>query len=443
MHFPQREPPTAVRQRPLIVPRPMLFLLLALPGLGAAGPLDAQVTAPVPLPSAQEAQVARDTLPVLSLPTRGPADSLPRPRLDQPADSLRAAALELLPLAAQRAVLRICSGGDVAFGTNLSTSWRNAAAARFNTTPDNLPTPLTLAARIRDVLPAADILLLNVEGAIGDVEAPSKCGPNSTACYAIRMPPESAVAFRSVLPDATVVGTVSNNHARDAGSVGFRETLSLLESAGVHVTGADTIATPIPTALGDTLGILGFGTSPGTTTDLRDLEAVRRHVERAVERYGRVVVTAHLGAEGVAAQRTGDSTEVFYGSSRGNPVAFARTAVDAGASLVIGHGPHVLRALEWRGDALVAYSLGNLLTFGPFSTAEPLNRGALLCATIDEEGRVPDAQVVSTVQPVAGRLERDPRNRAAALMDSLSRLDFPESGAAVDASGRVGRRPVP
>src|SRR5690606_39349860 len=51
------------------------LLLLALPGLGAAGPLDAQVTAPVPLPSAQEAQVARDTLPVLSLPTRGPARS--------------------------------------------------------------------------------------------------------------------------------------------------------------------------------------------------------------------------------------------------------------------------------------------------------------------------------------------------------------------------------
>ena len=409
----------------------------ALASLVAALLLPAVASAQEPV--APPDTVPRVTLPSRSLPTRGPADSMPRPRLDMTAEELRSAALELLPAAARRAVVRVCAGGDVAFGTNLSTTWRTAAAGRWGTSVNSLPEPIELASRIRDLLPPADIVLLNVEGAIGEGEAPSKCAPNSTACYAIRMPPSSADALRSVAPDATVVGTVANNHARDAGAPGFRETLNLLESAGVRVTGADTLATPIATALGDTLGILGFGTSPGTFTDLRDLDAVRRHVERAVERYGRVVVTAHLGAEGVAAQRTADSTEIFYGTSRGNPVAFARTAVDAGASLVLGHGPHVLRALEWRGESLVAYSLGNLLTFGPFSTAEPLNRGALLCATIDEDGRVPDAHVVSTVQPVAGRLERDPHNRAAALMDSLSRLDFPRTGAIVDPTGRVGR----
>jgi len=402
----------------------------------------AQTPRPTPQPSTPPAPAA-DTLPARSLPTRGPADSLPRPSLDLPADSLRAAALELLPPAARRAIVRICSGGDVAFGTNLSTAWRTAAAARWGVRESSLPEPATLAARIRDLLPPADVVLLNVEGAIGDGDAPSKCGPNSTACYAIRMPPSSAADLRSVAPDATVVGTVANNHARDAGAVGFATTRELLSRAGVLVTGADTIATPIPTALGDTIGVLGFATSPGTSTDLRDLAAVRRHVQRASERFGRVVVTAHLGAEGIAAQRTPDSTEVFYGTSRGNPVAFAHAAVDAGASLVIGHGPHVLRAIEWRDDALIAYSLGNLLTFGPFSTAEPLNRGALLCATIDEEGRVAQAAIVPTVQTVAGRLERDPRARAAVLIDSLSQLDFPRTGARVTRSGQVERRVLP
>lgn len=406
-------------------------LVLAL-SLLATAPAGAQEPAPPAAPA--------DTLPVRSLPTRGPADSLPRPRLDLPPDSLRALALELVPPAAQRAILRICAGGDVAFGTNLSTRWRSAAAARWGTREQSLPEPDALAERIRQLLPPADVVLLNVEGAIGDGDAPSKCSPNSTACYAIRMPPASAAALRRVAPDATVVGTVANNHSRDAGAPGFRRTLELLESAGVLVTGADTLATPIPTVAGDTIGVLGFATSPGTTTDLRDLAAVRRHVERAVARYGRVIVTAHLGAEGVDAQRTRDTTEIFYGTSRGNPVAFAQTAVEAGASMVLGHGPHVLRALEWRGDALVAYSLGNLLTFGPFSTAEPLNRGALLCATLDAAGAVRDARVISTVQPVAGRLELDRSARAAALMDSLSALDFPRTGAQVDADGRVGRR---
>src|SRR5690606_16408901 len=107
----------------------------------------------------------------------------------------------------------------------------------------------------------------------------------------------------------------------------------------------------------------------------------RRHVRRAAARHGRVIVTVHMGAEGAKAQRTPNRRETYYGENRGNPVAFARAATDAGASLVIGHGPHVLRAMEWRGDRLVAYSLGNLVTHGPFLNHEPLSRAAILCAT--------------------------------------------------------------
>src|SRR3989304_5866724 len=58
----------------------------------------------------------------------------------------------------------------------------------------------------------------------------------------------------------------------------------------------------------------------------------------------RVIVTMHVGAEGATARRTRDVVERFAGENRGNSVAFARAAVRGGASLVIGHGPHVLRA---------------------------------------------------------------------------------------------------
>mgnify|MGYP001285235601 CR=1 FL=1 len=44
----------------------------------------------------------------------------------------------------------------------------------------------------------------------------------------------------------------------------------------------------------------------------------------------------------------------------------ARLLVDAGADVIIGHGPHVLQEVERmespRGDAVVAYSLGNLVS---------------------------------------------------------------------------------
>jgi hypothetical protein len=146
-----------------------------------------------------------------------------------------------------------------------------------------------------------------------------------------------------------------------------------------------------------------------------------------------------VGAEGRGAQRTPDSTERFAGEDRGNPVAIARTAVDAGADLVIGHGPHVLRAVEWRGTSLVAYSLGNLATYGPFSREPPLDRGAVLCAVLDGDGAVRQAELRATRQQRPGLPYPDLHYTALALVDSLSALDFPATAARIVA-GMI-RRP--
>jgi poly-gamma-glutamate capsule biosynthesis protein CapA/YwtB (metallophosphatase superfamily) len=310
-----------------------------------------------------------------------------------------------------------------------------AASRRAGAPVPALPPPASLLRPLEPLLTDAEVVLLNVEAAIGEGPAARKCRPGSTACYAFRQPIAAADALRQVAPRSAVVGTVANNHSGDAGAEGFVRTQRHLREAGVHVTGADTLATPVPVD-GDTVAVLGFATSP-RGPHVRDLAAVRRHVRRAAERWGRVVVTMHMGAEGVAAQRTPDRTETFYGENRGNPVAFARAAVESGASLVVGHGPHVLRALEWHDDALVAYSLGNLVTHGPFSMGEPLNRGAVLCATLAADGAVRDAIVHPTRQRRAGAVLPDPSARPLVLLDSLSRLDFPRTGARVDLAGRV------
>jgi len=191
-----------------------------------------------------------------------------------------------------------------------------------------------------------------------------------------------------------------------------------------------------------TIAVLGFYTD-STAPDARDLAAVRRHVARAAERYDVVIVTMHLGAEGVSAQRTRNATERFLNINRGNPVGFAATAFDAGATLVIGHGPHVLRAGEWRGQRLALYSLGNLLTYGPFRLREPSNRGVIACATIDSGRHVSAAELRPTMQLWPGVLAPDSTNRAWKLIDSLSALDFPRTGVTVDSSGAIGRRRAP
>lgn len=339
-----------------------------------------------------------------------------------------------------RAPIRICAGGDVTLGTNLDTAWMRRGAARLRAEHGLSSEPASLVAPLRPLFADADIILLNVETAIGLGPAKTKCGPRSKNCYAFRSPPSAAAALRSLgRADAYVIGNVANNHARDAGDVGVDSTISHLHRATVLVTGADTLATPVVLRGGTTVGVLGFYAGD-MVNDARNIAAVSRHVARAVEQYGTVVVTAHIGAEGIGWQRVGDSTEFFLESriDRGNPVAFARAAIDAGAALVVGHGPHVLRAAEWRGDRLALYSLGNLVTYGPFNNAEPINRGAVACADLDGASVV-GADLRATVQIAPGVVTRDPAGRALRLIDSLSVLDFPSNGARVDPWGELRR----
>jgi hypothetical protein len=77
----------------------------------------------------------------------------------------------------------------------------------------------------------------------------------------------------------------------------------------------------------------------------------------------------------------------------------------------------------------VSYSLGNLLTYGPFSRVPPLDRGAILCAVLDPRGRVVLADLRPTHQIRPGRAFPDPEHVALRLVDSLSALDFPVTGA--------------
>jgi Bacterial capsule synthesis protein PGA_cap len=334
--------------------------------------------------------------------------------------------------------VRFCAGGDVSLGTNLDTTW---ARNRFDGDQRvrALPDPRELLAPLKPLLSDANIILLNVEGAIGSGQAPRKCDRRSSLCFALRQPPGAAAALRSVNDSAIVVGNVANNHAHDAGDAGLLETRRRLAQAGVLVTGADTLATPVPLAEGDTIGFLGF--SPWTIAGLSDLDAVRRHISRAVEQYGRVIVTMHIGAEGATARHTPDKTERFAGENRGNSVAFARTAVQAGASLVIGSGPHVLRAIEWNGHALIAHSLGNLVTYGPFNHSGYNDHGALLCATLGSDGAVRDASLRSTVQRSPGFVQADTANLGARDVAELSKQDFPRTGAEISPSGEIKPRP--
>ena len=376
---------------------------------------------------------------VVPPPAPGPdREALRRDSLARVREALVADSLRRVYAVRDTGTVRFCAGGDVTLGTNLDTSWTKIVSHRLRRPVAALPSPASLVAPLHPLFNGAEFVLLNVEGAIGEGEpAFAKCAKSTGGCYALRMPPAAATAIRGISP-RTVIANLANNHARDAGAEGLSATQRALEDAGVVVTGVDTLPTLAITGHGDTVAFLGFSTSGGGN-DLRDLDAVRRHVARAAAGNRRVIVTMHLGAEGATAQRTLDSTERYFDAPRGNPVAFADAAMTAGADLVIGHGPHVVRAAEWRGSSLVLYSLGNLVTYGPFSHLEPMRRGVVACATVDGRGAVHDVRLHATSQRPPGRVTSDRSKRALTLIDSLSRLDFPTSGARVKKDGRLTR----
>src|SRR2546428_6350031 len=93
----------------------------------------------------------------------------------------------------------------------------------------------------------------------------------------------------------------------------------------------------------------------------------------------------HAGAEGVAYEHVRPGTETFLGENRGNPLAFSHAVIDAGADLVVGSGPHVLRGIEWYRGRLIVYSLGNFGGYGRFVLSGPLATTAI--PRVERRGR--------------------------------------------------------
>ena len=280
---------------------------------------------------------------------------------------------------------------------------------------------------------SGDVVLGNLEGTLTEVDR-SKCGARSRNCDAFRTPPSYG---RWLKRAGFTVLNLANNHAFDFGARGLEETVRTLDRQGLLHTGRPGQITI--QRVGDvTVALLGFASYPWAQR-LTDIPAARRLVRRAGERADLVVVTFHGGAEGASKQRVLRRTEWFLGENRGHLVRFAHAVVDAGADLVVGHGPHVLRGMEWYRGRLIAYSLGNFAGYKVLALGGPLSVGGILRLTLRADGRFESGILVPTRLDRAGVPRLDADERAHGLVRRLSRLDFGGRGVTVAPSGVLGR----
>ncbi len=295
---------------------------------------------------------------------------------------------------------------------------------------NSLPSrPAELFLPVKPILSAADVAIGNMEsGMAGPEVKPPYKGKNS---YSFRMPLSTAGLFRDAGFD---VMNLANNHSYDCGGAGVVQATNALTRAGIAFTGMAGAGAAVLDVRGVKVGVLGFSTY-GVHNSLLDPDNSRKLITHWAGQVDILVVTYHGGAEGEKALHVPRKDEFYYRENRGDVFRFSRAAVDAGADLVFGHGPHVLRGMEIYKERLIAYSLGNFMGQKLFNVSGYLGISAILEAVVDEKGKILRGKITPLLLQSDGPTLPDPEKKALALVKRLSAEDFPGTGILLNEEG--------
>jgi hypothetical protein len=281
-------------------------------------------------------------------------------------------------------------------------------------------------ARSRNRKPAADSL------ATASDSLPRQPAP----CYAFRTPTHLA----SRLVDAGFTHlNLANNHANDLGLAGRATTDSTLAALGLTTygpLGRVAIDTVRRDGRATIVGLIGFATYP-FAYDLLDVPRSVAVIDSMRPLVDLLIVTFHGGAEGAAAQHVGPGPEFLGREPRGDLRTWAHAVIDAGADAVVGHGPHVLRGIEFYRGRAIAYSLGNFATYRGFNVKGPLGVTGVLQLSFAAGGALAGARLEPMRQFPQQGPKPDGDRTAIRLVRALSTQDFGPDAARIEDDGTI------
>ena len=316
--------------------------------------------------------------------------------------------------------ITIASVGDMMIGTDYPE----------NHLPDD--DGVSFLAELTPTLSAADLTFGNLEGVLIDGGEPGKKCSNPNACYLFRSPTRYAEHFRNAGFD---VLSLANNHARDFGEEGRTSTMEAIVAAGMLHSGREGDFASFERN-GLRIAVLAYAVTKNSNL-LLDYELAEQTVREHAASHDIVIVSFHGGGEGQDATHLPFNEEEYYGEPRGDVVRFSRMVVDAGADLVIGHGPHVVRGMENYKGRLIAYSLGNFATYYGISVAGIKGIAPVLVTTLDGEGRFIEGNIISTVQLRPAGPSIDETSRTLNLIRKLSGEDFDQRSLRFHPGGHI------
>ncbi|MBV9158082.1 MAG: CapA family protein [Acidobacteriaceae bacterium] len=206
--------------------------------------------------------------------------------------------------------------------------------------------------KIAPLMAAADITFVNLESPFSDR------GPYYESGLIFHAPPETIAGLN--LAGVSIAST-ANNHSRDCGPHGVEFTIEWLRSHGIAPLGSGDSEEQAHRGVvlvrkGIRFGFLGytFDQQNGNWRDIdrriavTDMAALCRDLTDLRKRADVMIVSMHNGVE-------------YMPKPTKAQIAFAHAAIDAGATLVIGHHPHVIQPEEEYRGGLIFYSLGNFV----------------------------------------------------------------------------------
>jgi len=267
-----------------------------------------------------------------------------------------------------------------------------------------------------------DIVFGNLEGCFLNSGNSNKCdGINPNNCYAFRMPERYAGIYKQA---GYNVLSIANNHVGDFDAKGRRNTARILDSLKIHYAGQ--LNKPFEIFEKDSVRYAFCAFAPNeNTVSIKNINGAKALVAKLKSMADIVIVSFHGGGEGARYEHVTRKAELFYNENRGNVYAFSHAVIDAGADVVLGHGPHVSRAVEVYKNKFIAYSLGNFCTYGMFSLKGSNGFAPLIQLKLNAKGDFLFADVVSIKQDKVNRLTIDDNFTAFEKIKTLTDTDFP------------------
>lgn len=303
--------------------------------------------------------------------------------------------------------LTVAGVGDIMLGTDYPQ----------NILPDD--DGVEFLAAVTPLLRSTDIAFGNLEGTLMDGGDPVKQCERPTSCYVFRTPTHYAAHLAEAGFD---VLSLANNHAHDFGEEGRESTMLALDAHDIRHSGREGDVASW-TVRGIRVALIAFAPNIGAHM-LNDYARAQQFVSQLAATHEVVIVSFHGGAEGLEASELPFAEEVFHGEARGDVVRFSHGVIDAGADLVLGHGPHVPRALELYRDRLIAYSLGNFATYYGIAVDDVKGLAPVLIARVARDGRFLEGRIASMIQVRPGGPQPDPHQHALQIMRALTEKAF-------------------